>query len=150
MNNHYKMSYVSNISDVVNHVKMNPDHNSVYINLDNAIALLNLTSTVYKNNPSLRTKLISRTKSYDFSKNRKEYFMDKILEEFRNDKKKIYVITNSNDLKTTENIKTINSSQFENIINCDNGSILIVDTNENNTKALKNKQNVHVMILRII
>jgi hypothetical protein len=112
--------------------------------------LLNLTQTVYKNNPSLRTKLISRTKSYDFTKNGGEYFIGKIFEEFKNDSKKIYVITNFNSDLKNDNIKLIHSSEFENIVNKDQEYVLIVDTNENKAKALKNKKNVHVMILRII
>lgn len=150
MNNHYKMSYVSNLADVFNQIRMSSHHNSIYINLDNTMALLNLTQTVYKNNPSLRTKLISRTKTYDFTKNGNEYFLNKIVEEFKNDPKKIYVITNCNNDLKHDNIKTIHSSQFENIIDRDQGPILIIDTNENRTKSLKNKQNIHVMILRII
>jgi hypothetical protein len=150
MNNYYKMSYVSNLSDVFKQIRTSPHHCNIYINLDNTMELLNLTQTVYKNNPSLRTKLISRTKSYDFTKNGGEYFIGKIFEEFKNDSKKIYVITNFNSDLKNDNIKLIHSSEFENIVNKDQEYVLIVDTNENKAKALKNKKNVHVMILRII
>ena len=154
MNNYYKMNYVSNLNDIFNHIKMNSHHANIFINLDNTIKLLNLTPIIYKNNPFLRTKLISNTKTYDFTKKLLpyNYFLKKIAEEVNNDIKKIYVITNTNEhtCDMSSNIIMIDCDQFDNIINKIENSILIIDTNENASRQLKDKQNIHVIILRAI
>ncbi len=167
MNNHYEMSYVSNLNDVFNHIKKNSHHTSIFINLDNTVKLLNLTPVIYKNNPFLRTKLISRTKNYDFTLSTNNCFLKKIIEEFRDDPRKIYVITNTNfdhQIKNiSSNIVIIRSTQFDSIVKNDTDSekliqkrilslpsILIVDTNENISKQFKNKQNIQIVILKVI
>lgn len=91
----------------------------IYIDFDNVIRKLKSTYEMYKNIPSLRTKLVINQKSYRTIKTSIE-ILDEINEQllkFNHKVKEFYVITNDKDIvehikRKNLNIKNMSHEQF--------------------------------------
>lgn len=156
MKSQYKMSYISDIEDVFKNLSNTDDRQmiSIYVNFDNINNLSKLLPKIYNNIPILRTKIITKLKSYDFTRNMGNILLERLLKKYEdineNNMHKLFIITNDRNIKNTIPSSIFLSSQEINKnIEEDENNILFVDIN-NNINNINNKKYVDIMLFNII
>lgn len=131
------------------HNKQNDNYN-IYFNFDNIVSLANISNNIYKNNPMLRSKMVSQAKSYDYPKDSTNMILESILTKSNENKNNVFIITNSNikfDLDKYSKVKIINMNNIENHFKNDLHNLIVDTDTKIATKLSSNKNNNLDMLL---
>lgn len=148
-----QMKYAANVTNILDWIENTSDHDTVFINLDNIAKLIKIIPVVYKNNPHMRTNMISKTKSYEFTNFKYKDELKKIIESLcQLSTKKIYLIVSDADEYLNidmkgENITIINKNMYANVLS-QYKTGLVIDTNEIANDVANKKKDI--LILKII
>jgi len=153
MTHNHKMTHISDVTEIFNHLSKDHSCSSIYINIENIIQLIELSSVIYNNNPFLRTQMISKTKTYNLDTQKYSLF-DNIL---KNTNKiqdyNLFLIVNNYKMtqyikKQSDKITLLSPSECIGVIDKDNKSVLILDTNTNLLNKT-NKKNAHFLVYEV-
>lgn len=154
MNHNHIMTHISDVTEIFNNLPKDHSSSSIYINIENIIQLIELSSVLYNNNPLLRTHMISKIKTYNLN-TQKYDLIDNILKNTNKiqDHNLFLIVNNSEMIQYIRNkskkIAILSLLESTSILDNDANSILVLDTNIN-LLNVTNKKNAHLLIYDVL